>query len=99
RTLHEVSKDRELTAFVLFSSIASILPNTTDGNYAAANACLDAMTEVRRAQGLPATSVNWSAWSGGGMADDTLTAWLREMGVSLLPTDLATSALCHILHR
>ncbi|MFB9834094.1 type I polyketide synthase [Actinoallomurus acaciae] len=99
RTLHEVSKDRDLSAFVLFSSIASILPNTTDGNYAAANACLDALAEVRRAQGLPATSVNWGAWSGGGMADDTLAAWLREAGMSLLPPDLATSALGHILDR
>ena len=99
RNLHEVSKDRNLTAFVLFSSIASILPTTTDGNYAAANAYLDALAEVRRAQGLPATSVNWGAWSGGGMASDTLAAWLREAGMSLLPPELATLALGHVLDR
>jgi acyl transferase domain-containing protein/acyl carrier protein len=99
RNLHEVSKDRSLTAFVLFSSIASILPTTTDGNYAAANAYLDALAEVRRAQGLPATSVSWGAWSGGGMADDTLAAWLREAGMSLLSPELATLALGHVLDQ
>src|SRR6185437_780779 len=99
RNLHEITKDRSLTAFVLFSSISSLLPTTTDGNYAAANAYLDALAEVRRAQGLPATSVNWGAWSGGGMANDTLASWLREAGMSLLPPDLATSALRHVLDR
>jgi NAD(P)-dependent dehydrogenase (short-subunit alcohol dehydrogenase family)/acyl carrier protein len=59
--LHELTIDTPLDFFVLFSSATTLFGNPGQGNYVAANACLDTLAANRRAAGLVATCVRWGA--------------------------------------
>ncbi|MEU8686584.1 SDR family NAD(P)-dependent oxidoreductase, partial [Streptomyces sp. NPDC048611] len=92
--LHELTRAHDLTAFVLFSSLAGTLGAAGQANYAAANAGLDALARHRRAHGLPATSIAWGPWAHDGMAaDPTLRAKLTRAGLPPMEPDTALVAL------
>jgi acyl transferase domain-containing protein/acyl-coenzyme A synthetase/AMP-(fatty) acid ligase/acyl carrier protein len=58
--LHELVGER--CELVLFSSVAATIGSPGQGNYAAANAFLDALAQARRAAGRPALALGWGAW-------------------------------------
>nr|WP_307971589.1 SDR family NAD(P)-dependent oxidoreductase [Streptomyces sp. CHA16] len=87
--LHELTRDSNLEAFIMFSSVAGAVGNPGQANYAAANAVLDALAQRRRAQGLAATSIAWGPWAGAGMAEGEIADGLARRGVSAMPADTA----------
>ncbi|WP_281403263.1 type I polyketide synthase [Crossiella cryophila] len=91
--LHEQTAGMNLSAFVLFSTIGATVGIPGQGNYAPANAGLDALAELRRAQGLPATSVAFGAWDGEGMATSAVRPTLERHGINCMDPDLALRAL------
>ncbi|WP_329578002.1 SDR family NAD(P)-dependent oxidoreductase [Kitasatospora sp. NBC_01250] len=98
--LHELTRELQLSAFVLFSSFAATFGAPGQGNYAPGNAFLDALAEQRRADGLPATSVAWGPWGEGGMAaEGGLGDRMQRHGILRMAPDAAVAALQQALDQ
>ncbi|MGK5673962.1 type I polyketide synthase [Micromonospora sp. URMC 106] len=93
--------DRELAAFVMFSSISGVWGSAGQCAYGAGNSLLDALAVNRRGRGLPATAVSWTAWGGadGMAAENVATEQLNRMGLPPIDPDTALVALDRALRR
>jgi polyketide synthase 12 len=93
--LHELTKHLELSAFVVFSSLAGIVGAPGQGNYAAANTFLDALATHRQALGLPGISLAWGLWEQTsamtGHLDTRDVARMRRGGVTPMTADQAVA--------
>ncbi|SBV04566.1 Phosphopantetheine attachment site [Streptomyces sp. Ncost-T6T-1] len=90
--LHELTRDLDLTSFILFSSLAATLGTAGQGAYAAANAYLDALAGDRHAaDGAPIVSLAWGLWAGEGDMtadlDETDLRRLARSGVGALTAE------------
>ncbi len=88
RHLDELTRDHDLDAFVLFSSISGVWGSGEQAVYGAANAFLDALAEERRGRGRAATAIAWGPWAGSGMAADAEAVRMLR-GRGLPPIDPA----------
>ncbi|MEW2378349.1 type I polyketide synthase [Micromonospora sp. NPDC047812] len=93
--------ERELGAFVLFSSISGVWGSAGQCAYGAGNSLLDALAVNRRDRGLPATAVSWTAWGGehGMAAENVATEQLNRMGLPPIDPEKALVALDRALRR
>ncbi|WP_394827355.1 type I polyketide synthase [Pendulispora albinea] len=81
--LHRHTRDLPLDHFVLYASAASVMGRPGQSNYVAANLFLDELAHLRRAQGLPALSIDWGAWRWVGLAAE------RTAGEDMTSKDMA----------
>lgn len=96
--LDRLTKADELDFFIVSSSVSSLFGSPGQSNYATANALLDGLVAQRRAQGLPATGVNFGPWAQGGMASsDAATANISAQGLIPLEPSAALSALAEVV--
>ncbi len=96
--LDRLTKDDDLDFFIVSSSVSSVFGSPGQANYATANALLDGLVARRRAQGRPATSVNFGPWADGGMASsDAARANLGAQGLVPLEPSAALSALAEVV--
>jgi acyl transferase domain-containing protein/NADPH:quinone reductase-like Zn-dependent oxidoreductase/acyl carrier protein len=96
--LDRLTKDDNLDFFIVYSSVSSVLGPPGQANYATANALLDGLIADRKAQGLPATGVNFGPWAQGGMASsEAARANLGVQGLIPLEPSAALSALAEVI--
>ncbi|MGW0226604.1 SDR family NAD(P)-dependent oxidoreductase [Streptomyces tendae] len=95
--LHTLTRHLDLSAFVLFSSVASVLGTAGQAGYAAANAFLNGLAEARRSAGLPAGSLCWGLWAEEGETrldiEEADVVRLRRQGVRALSTSQGLALL------
>ncbi|WP_143659635.1 beta-ketoacyl synthase N-terminal-like domain-containing protein, partial [Streptomyces sp. MP131-18] len=89
--------DRDLDAFVLFSSGAATWGSGGLSAYAAANAYLDALCDSRRGRGLVASSVAWGLWAGIGMAASDGGERMADFGMEGIDAERGMRALGQVL--
>jgi acyl transferase domain-containing protein/acyl-CoA synthetase (AMP-forming)/AMP-acid ligase II/acyl carrier protein len=90
---HQVTLERELDHFVLFSSIASVWGSKGQAHYSAANHFLDRLAFLRSTLGLPGLVVNWGPWAGPGMAESGTLQMLEKRGIFRLTPEAALRSL------
>ncbi|MUL82609.1 MULTISPECIES: type I polyketide synthase [unclassified Mycolicibacterium] len=96
--LDRLTKDDDLDFFLVSSSVSSLFGSPGQSNYASANALLDGLVAQRRAQGLPATGVNFGPWAQGGMASsEAATANISAQGLIPLEPSAALAAFAEVI--
>ena len=100
--LHELTRERELDYFVLFSSATTFLGNPGQGSYVAANGYMEGLARRRRQEGLPALAIAWGAIGDAGVLvanREVAEALASKMGVKLMKSQEALDLMADALTR
>lgn len=99
--LHQQTRSAALDFFLMFSSISAVIGNPRQANYVAANAFLDGLAHYRRAQGLPALSVNLGPLGEAGVVarNPKVAQYLQSIGLTSLSVDIVMQALALALRQ
>ena len=97
-TLQTLCATTALRTFAMFSSVAALLGGAAQENYAAANACLDALASCRRTHGCTSASIQWAGWAEVGMsargaAVERMAAMEAKSGFGRIGLEQGLSAL------
>jgi len=96
--LDRATKDDDLDFFIVSSSVSSLLGSPGQANYSTANAWLDGLVAQRKAQGRPATGLNFGPWAQGGMASsEAARANIGAQGLVPLDPSAALAALAEVV--
>lgn len=87
RNLYEASSSDALDYLVCFSSITALTGADGQGDYAAANACMDVFAQYARSKGRNWVSINWPSWLEIGMAADYAVDQSQSPFAALSPAD------------
>ncbi|MGA8328516.1 MAG: SDR family NAD(P)-dependent oxidoreductase, partial [Mycobacterium sp.] len=99
RVLHETFQQHDLEFFVMFGSAGSVIASPGQGNYAAANAFLDAFAHHRQARGLPALTIGWGPWSVGMVEELKLEKMYAQRGIELITPGSGTRILDRLINQ
>ncbi|BBY38314.1 mycocerosic acid synthase [Mycobacterium mantenii] len=99
RVLHNSFKEHELEFFVMFGSAGSVIAAPGQGNYAAANAFLDAFAHYRQSEGLPALTIGWGPWSVGMVEELKLEKIYAQRGIELITPAAGTQILDRLINQ
>ena len=99
RVLHNAFEHHDLEFFVMFGSAGSTIASPGQGNYAAANAFLDAFAHYRQAQGLPALTIGWGPWSVGMVEELKLEKIYAQRGIELITPAVGARILDRLINQ
>ena len=99
RALHDTFRDHDLEFFIMFGSVGSVIASPGQGNYAAANAFLDAFAHYRQAQGLPALTIGWGPWSVGMVEELNLEKIYARRGIELITPAAGVRILDRLINQ
>ena len=99
RVLHDAFRGHDLEFFVMFGSAGSTIASPGQGNYAAANAFLDAFAHYRQAQGLPALTIGWGPWSVGMVEELKLEKIYAQRGIELITPAVGARILDRLINQ
>ncbi len=99
RVLHDALHEHDLEFFIMFGSAGSVIASPGQGNYAAANAFLDAFAHYRQSQGLPALTIGWGPWSVGMVEELKLEKIYAQRGIELITPATGTRILDRLVNQ
>jgi len=97
--LHNAFEHHDLEFFVMFGSAGSTIASPGQGNYAAANAFLDAFAHYRQAQCLPALTIGWGPWSVGMVEELKLEKIYAQRGIELITPAVGARILDRLINQ